>query len=95
MTPIAPGWLTTRASEGRSPYRPVKVLAIRRWTARDIRVLRLKLGVSQTTMAAMLGVNRVSLTKWENGSDLIERESIHRLLSLLETAPELFFREPR
>ncbi|MGE0541245.1 MAG: helix-turn-helix domain-containing protein [Dehalococcoidia bacterium] len=95
MTAIAEGWVTPRRFVHHSAYRPVKVRPIEPWTSRDIYRLRMRLGVSQATMAEMLGVSRVSLTRWEHGTETIGRASVRRLLSLLDAAPELFMREPR
>lgn len=98
MTGAAHGW-TAKRTYARDyttpPFRRVKVLPIESWDGPRIYRLRQRLGVSQTVMAAMLGVNRVSLTRWENGAARIEKASVLRLLSLLDKAPELFFLEPR
>lgn len=98
MTAVVPGWTTKRTYRrdyAPPPLRQVKVLPIDHWTVADIRALRRKLGVSQTVMAQMLGVHRISLCRWENGTSAVEMTSILRLLSLLDKAPELFFLEPR
>lgn len=95
MSAVAVGWFRTPASMRDRGYQRVKVRPIEHWTAEDIRSLRARLNVSQTQMAEMLGVHRVSLTRWENGAEEVERTSILRLLSLLRERPELFFWEAR
>ena len=98
MTTIAHGWTVKRTYPRDCPtvrYQRVRVRPIEHWTAEDIRALRRTLNVTQAQMAEMLGVNRVSLVRWEEGKSEIERTSILRLLSLLRERPELFFWEAR
>lgn len=60
-------------------------------SAKTCRAIRLAAGVSQTRMAAELGVHRVTLLRWENGVQEPRGESRERYAQLLaglrEVAP--------
>lgn len=53
-----------------------------------IRSRRLQLDVTQQSLAKKLGVSRVSVTKWENGTTKPDGENLHQLASALSTTPE-------
>jgi len=53
-----------------------------------IRSRRLQLDITQQTLAKQLGVSRVSVTKWENGTTRPDGENLHQLAQFLGTTPE-------
>jgi len=53
-----------------------------------IRARRLQLDVTQQSLAKKLGVSRVSVTKWENGTTKPDGENLHQLAYALSTTPE-------
>ncbi|QZA71226.1 Lex A-like repressor protein [Pantoea phage AH07] len=53
-----------------------------------IRLKRLDLNMTQDALAKALGVSRVSVTKWENGTTKPDGENLHQLAKLLKTTPE-------
>ncbi|MBK0080099.1 helix-turn-helix domain-containing protein [Kosakonia sp. S58] len=53
-----------------------------------IRARRLQLEITQQSLAKRLGVSRVSVTKWENGSTKPDGENLHQLALSLATSPE-------
>ncbi|PDO81913.1 LexA family transcriptional repressor [Kosakonia sacchari] len=53
-----------------------------------IRARRLQLDVTQQSLAKKLGVSRVSVTKWENGTTKPDGENLHQLAYALATTPE-------
>ena len=53
-----------------------------------IRSRRLQLDITQLTLAKRLGVSRVSVTKWENGTTRPDGENLHHLAQSLSTTPE-------
>lgn len=59
-----------------------------------IRETRKKLGITPTNAAASLGISSITLTKWENMSDLTELKYKHlAALSRLLDKPVSFFVE--
>lgn len=61
-------------------------------TGKQIRKIRLRLGLTQTQLAERLGVSRNSVTRWELGLMGI-RESAARLLRTIERDSETVERE--
>ncbi|AKL09738.1 repressor [Klebsiella oxytoca] len=53
-----------------------------------IRARRVQLSVTQLALAKKLGVSRVSVTKWENGTTRPDGENLHQLAVALQTTPE-------
>ncbi|EJG0810304.1 helix-turn-helix domain-containing protein [Cronobacter dublinensis] len=53
-----------------------------------IRSRRLQLDITQDALAKKLGVSRVSVTKWENGTTKPDGENLHQLALSLSTTPE-------
>ncbi|WP_197063332.1 MULTISPECIES: LexA family protein [Pantoea] len=53
-----------------------------------IRSRRLQLNLTQDALAKALGISRVSVTKWENGTTKPDGENLHRLAKILQTSPE-------
>lgn len=53
-----------------------------------IRSRRLQLDITQQSLAKRLGVSRVSVTKWENGTTKPDGENLHQLAICLSTTPE-------
>ncbi|QPS90095.1 LexA family protein [Atlantibacter hermannii] len=53
-----------------------------------IRSKRLQLDITQDALAKKLGVSRVSVTKWENGTTKPDGENLHQLAITLSTTPE-------
>lgn len=53
-----------------------------------IRSRRVQLDITQQTLAKRLGVSRVSVTKWENGTTKPDGENLHQLALALQTSPE-------
>ncbi|KAB7701494.1 helix-turn-helix domain-containing protein [Plesiomonas shigelloides] len=53
-----------------------------------IRSRRLQMGMKQAELAKMLGVSRVSVTKWETGVTKPDGENLHQLAIALSTTPE-------
>lgn len=53
-----------------------------------IRARRVQLSVTQLALAKKLGVSRVSVTKWENGTTRPDGENLHQLAGALQTTPE-------
>ncbi|CAG9297595.1 SOS-response transcriptional repressor LexA [Celerinatantimonas diazotrophica] len=53
-----------------------------------IRSRRIQLGMTQASLAKMLGVSRVSVTKWESATTKPDGENLHRLADVLKTTPE-------
>ncbi len=53
-----------------------------------IRSKRLQLDITQEALAKKLGVSRVSVTKWENGTTKPDGENLHQLAKTLSTTPE-------
>lgn len=53
-----------------------------------IRSRRLQLNFTQDALAKALGISRVSVTKWENGTTKPDGENLHRLAKILQTSPE-------
>lgn len=59
------------------------------WTGTDVRLLRRHLGVSQDTLAALLAVDRCTVTQWER-DHRPPSEPCRRLLDILDSHPESF-----
>lgn len=53
-----------------------------------IRSRRLQLELTQSDLAKMLRVSRVSVTKWETGVTKPDGENLHQLATTLQTTPE-------
>ncbi|HDX9176205.1 TPA: helix-turn-helix domain-containing protein [Klebsiella oxytoca] len=53
-----------------------------------IRARRVQLDTTQQTLAKKLGVSRVSVTKWENGTTKPDGENLHQLAIALQVKPE-------
>nr|EIP1106928.1 helix-turn-helix domain-containing protein [Citrobacter freundii] len=53
-----------------------------------IRSRRIQLDITQLALAKKLGVSRVSVTKWENGTTKPDGENLHQLAQALSTTPE-------
>ena len=53
-----------------------------------IRARRVQLDTTQQTLAKKLGVSRVSVTKWENGTTKPDGENLHQLAIALQVTPE-------
>ncbi|MGK0735787.1 LexA family protein [Yokenella regensburgei] len=53
-----------------------------------IRSRRVQLDITQQTLAKKLGVSRVSVTKWENGTTKPDGENLHQLAVALQVTPE-------
>ena len=53
-----------------------------------IRSRRVQLDMTQLTLAKKLGVSRVSVTKWENGTTKPDGENLHQLAGVLQVTPE-------
>ena len=53
-----------------------------------IRSRRVQLDITQLTLAKKLGVSRVSVTKWENGTTKPDGENLHQLALALQVSPE-------
>jgi len=53
-----------------------------------IRSRRVQLDITQQTLAKKLGVSRVSVTKWENGTTKPDGENLHQLALALQVSPE-------
>ncbi|MCE5348344.1 helix-turn-helix domain-containing protein [Citrobacter koseri] len=53
-----------------------------------IRARRVQLDITQQTLAKKLGVSRVSVTKWENGTTKPDGENLHQLALALQVTPE-------
>ncbi len=53
-----------------------------------IRSRRVQLDITQQTLAKKLGVSRVSVTKWENGTTKPDGENLHQLALALQVTPE-------
>lgn len=53
-----------------------------------IRSRRIQLDITQLTLAKKLGVSRVSVTKWENGTTKPDGENLHQLALSLQVTPE-------
>ncbi|ELV7529356.1 helix-turn-helix domain-containing protein [Edwardsiella ictaluri] len=53
-----------------------------------IRSRRIQLNITQQALAKRLGVSRVSVTKWENGTTKPDGENLHQLSATLQVAPE-------
>lgn len=53
-----------------------------------IRSRRLQLDMTQAGLAKVLGVSRVSVTKWETGVTKPDGENLHQLAIILSTTPE-------
>lgn len=61
------------------------------WTGTDVRLLRRHLGVSQATLAHLLGCYRETISDWERaGGQPIANGPVHRLLDILDCCPEAF-----
>jgi DNA-binding transcriptional regulator YiaG len=59
------------------------------WTGVDVRLLRRHLGLSQTTLASLLAVDRCTVTQWER-DHRPPSEPCCRLLDILDSNPEVF-----
>lgn len=59
------------------------------WTGVDVRLLRRHLGITQTTMARILAVNRSTVAHWECGL-LPPSDPCCRLLDILDSNPDAF-----
>ena len=53
-----------------------------------IRSRRVQFDMTQLTLAKKLGVSRVSVTKWENGTTKPDGENLHQLAGVLQVTPE-------
>ncbi|MDM8921200.1 helix-turn-helix domain-containing protein, partial [Escherichia coli] len=53
-----------------------------------IRNRRKDVGLTQQQVAKAIGISRVSVTKWENGSSKPDGENLHLLSKLLSKSPE-------
>lgn len=53
-----------------------------------IRSRRVQLDTTQAAIAKRLGISRVSVTKWENGTSKPDGENLHKLAIELSTTPE-------
>lgn len=53
-----------------------------------IRARRLQIDLTQESLAKKLGVSRVSVTKWENGTTKPDGENLHQLALCLSTTSE-------
>ncbi|HHD2712166.1 TPA: LexA family protein [Klebsiella oxytoca] len=53
-----------------------------------IRARRVQLDITQQTLAKKLGVSRVSVTKWENGTTKPDGENLHQLALALQVSSE-------
>lgn len=90
MTVIARGW-TQPTSPSRTTPKVFNTDPPSDWDGEAVRALRERIGLSQATFAAVIGVHRVTVTKWESGARAtVEHEAIRRLLDLLDAHPELF-----
>lgn len=87
MATVALGWTRPIASV----QREFNIDAPGIWQGAHIRELRHDLGLTQEDLALVIGVNRVSVSKWENGTYAeVTMESIRRLLDLLRENPDAF-----
>jgi len=85
---------------GRRKARGVKVIARRRkrraasegkapgFGARQIRSLREKIGISQEEMAALVGVDRATVSKWEGGKFKPKEEKVKQIAALAGKSKE-------
>jgi DNA-binding transcriptional regulator YiaG len=85
---------------GRRKAKRVKVIARRRkirgvsegkapgFGARQIRSIRNKIGLSQKELAALVGVNRATVSMWEGGKFEPKEEKVKQLTSLAGTNKE-------
>lgn len=53
-----------------------------------IKARRAQLNITQLSLAKMLGVSRVSVTKWETGVTKPDGENLHMLAKALDVSPE-------
>lgn len=53
-----------------------------------IKARRMQLNMTQQSLAKMLGVSRVSVTKWETGVTKPDGENLHMLAKSLDVSPE-------
>jgi len=98
-----PGRAETRpkvGKRGRRKAKRVKVIVKRRksravsegkapgFGARQIRSLRKKLGISEKEFAALVGVNRATVNKWEGGKFKPKEEKVRQLAALAGTSKE-------
>ena len=73
----------------RPNYRTIPLDPPSQWAGTDVRLLRRHLGVSQTTLAALLAVDRCTVTSWER-DHRPPSEPCRRLLDILDSNPEAF-----
>ena len=73
----------------RPTFREVAAPPPSTWTGIDVRLLRRHLGVSQSTLAALLAVDRCTVTQWER-DHRPPSEPCRRLLDILDSHPEVF-----
>lgn len=69
------------------------IAPIGEWGDGRVRALRWRLGLTQGQMAQVLGVTRITITRWETGSRPITHDrgsSVRRLLDCLDEHPEWF-----
>ena len=66
-----------------------KIAGVEDFTSNKIKKLRLKIGLTQEEFGYMLGVKKVTVTKWESGENH-PQESTLRLLKILTIKPEVF-----
>jgi putative transcriptional regulator len=89
MREIAQALESGRPLEEQLTVRTVEINDPGTYTARQIRVLRNKVGVSQAVFAKMLGVSTVLVQHWEQGL-AVPRPIARRLLDEVSRDPAIF-----
>ncbi len=65
-----------------------------RHVGRRVRMRRIMLGMSQTTLGDAIGVTFQQLQKYEKGSNRIGASRLARIANALKVAPAFFFEDP-
>lgn len=76
--------------EGRRQGRrqKVSISPLETITSEDVKLLRIKLNVTQIAFSAIMGVSTKTVEAWEKGTN-VPNGTARRLISLLNTEPEL------
>ncbi len=63
-------------------------------SARRLRRRRIELGLTQIELAARIGVNNVTVSRWEAGTFRVSRTRLREVAEALDTLPELLLLAP-